>query len=513
MPLSFRQAGNLFVAGPNIRIYPSGNSYAISGSAPSTGGGFTGLTSAGTGQYLVASPITNNDLNYKSLSGSSNLSINDNDNGTLTFSLAGGGTGTIISGVNVGTNANSIGFFSGLSTTTNANDTLVFRNLLEGPNISITRSIDNDGNILIGRGPSTLVNQLSNIGGGARVLSAISATNLLIARTLLGSNGFTNSIVNNASTGATSAITASTVVRIAPTNASTVRFYISDSTSSLTTSVNFTYEVSVGIGINALAGGFQRLYLPAAEVNKSPLRLTPSSTEPTNPSNGSIWFSTSGNTLKFYKNNVSTDFIFKDNNNAFSGSSSILVVDTGGTISQKYANSFGLFNALSSVTIDNTSTETSIISSVLTGSTTLLASTNAYNPELGVGRKFRFNAKGTIQTDNSSVDNLTVNLKISSTTIATSSAFLVNQGIAANTYFEINTTFTIRNSGLVICSGSLIGGSNITRTPDKIIHGIYSQNATISTTADQIFDCTVKFDQANANNIITITESTLEILN
>jgi hypothetical protein len=58
MPISFKQAGSLFVAGPNINIYPSGNTFAISGSASGGGGGITGLTSAGTGNRLIFSSTT-----------------------------------------------------------------------------------------------------------------------------------------------------------------------------------------------------------------------------------------------------------------------------------------------------------------------------------------------------------------------------------------------------------------------------------------------------------------------
>jgi hypothetical protein len=193
MPLSNKQLGNTFIQGPNISIYPSGNTFAISGNTTSTGTtGFIALTSAGTGNRLIASSITNNNLIYKSLTGTSNLSVNDDNNGTLTFSLL-GGTGTIISGTNVGTNANSIGFFTGLSTTTNPNDTLAFRNLLAGPNISISPSVANNGDILISRGSPILVNQISNIGGGAIFLSSITS-NSAITRTIANASGFSSAL-------------------------------------------------------------------------------------------------------------------------------------------------------------------------------------------------------------------------------------------------------------------------------------------------------------------------------
>jgi hypothetical protein len=189
------------------------------------------------------------------------------------------------------------------------------------------------------------------------------------------------------------------------------------------------------------------------------------------------------------------------------------VTDTAGTLSIKYINSFGLFNALSSVTIANTASETSIISPVLTGSTTLLASTNPYNPELGVGRKYRFNAKGTIDTG----DFVTLNIiiKLGSTIISSSSTITIGGGGPYSSEIEIDATFTIRNSGLIVGSGKILflTGPPSTLSGDPVIFGIYSQDATIDTTSDKVFDCTAQFDTADPTNFITINESTLEILN
>jgi hypothetical protein len=774
MPLSFRQAGNTFIQGPNISIYPSGNSYAISGNATSTGStGFSAITSAGTGNRLLLSSITNNALIYKSLTGTSNLSINDDENGTLIFSLA-GGTGTIISGVNIGTNANSLSFFSGLSTTTNPNDTLAFRNILAGPNIFINTSVVNDGDILISRGSPILVNQLSNIGGGARVLSSITTTNLLVARTISGANGFSQTIVNaaNAATdsdatafitaasitsttqiqainnlvfdlkaanlwnkmlavypfvggtenshkynlkdprdldgafrlsfttgwthnasGATpngttayantfltpstaltnnnthlsvyprlnnlasgagmigaasgasfiplitiyqaqvggsqifdaysyasgagriqitnpnyrghlinsrisntdfkayskgiltgsnlnistddvrgipfpifigglnlngtpsqysnnqfafasigSGLTASeastfstmveayqttlsrqvvvstargvnTVVNISPTNTTANRLYISNATSQLAADANFGADATSGsLSIGSAVSTTSRLLLAAGTGAISQIRLTAFSAEPTNPSDGDIWYSTSGNTLKFYKNNISTDFIFKDNNLAFSGvSNSVLVVNTAGTISGKYINSFGIFNALESKT--NIASETSIISSVITGSTTLLASTNVYNPQLGIGRKYRFNARGIVSFI--TPDSLNIIIKLGSTIICSSSTIGVGSIDPYSSEIEIDATFTIRNSGLVVGSGKILFLTSPPSTlgGDPVIFGIYSQDATIDTTSNKVFDCISQVSFEDFSNTITIYESTLEILN
>ena len=448
MPLSNKQLGNLFIQGPNIGIYSSGTQYAISASAS--------------------------------------------------------GSGTIISGTNVGTNANSIGFFTGLSTTTNPNDTLAFRNLLAGDNITIAPSSTNDGDILISRGSATLVNQILNIGGGSNVLSSITTTRLLAARTLLGDRGFTISTPASP-----------TIALVVPTNTTASRLYISSAGNFLTTSGFFRFDTTIGsmsIGNIATPTNTRLLIVPETGVI-SQLRLTAFSAS-TSLIDGDIWYSTSGNTLKFYKNNISTDFIFKDNNISLTGlSNSILMADTAGTLSTKYINSFGLFNALSSLTIANTASETSIISSLLTGSTTLLSSTNTYNPELGVGRKFRFNAKGSIDTG----DFVTLNIiiKLGSTIISSSSTITIGGGGPYSSEIEIDATFTIRNSGLVIGSGKILF---LTLPPstlegDPVIFGLYSQDATIVTTSDKVFDCTTQLDVADLTNSITINESTLEILN
>jgi hypothetical protein len=444
MPLSFRQAGSLFLGGPNITIYPSGNTFAISGS--SSGGG-------------------------------------------------------IISGTNVGT---GIGVFCGLTTTNNANDTLGFYNLSGGNEVGI--SINDNDEIVIVRG-RTVVNTLSNQGGGAKIFSAITG-NTLLARTISGAAGLTSALAG----------TGNIITRIAPTNTTADRFYITTTGPVLNINNNFSIVPSVGtMSIGVSASSTSRLLLASGTSSISQLRLTPFSTEPTNPSDGSIWFSTSGNTLKFEKGANPTDFLFFDENISLTGvpssTTQVLLVDTAGTISTKYVNSFGIFNTLSSVTVQNTSTETSIISSILAGSTTLLSSTSLFNPELVVGKKFRFNAKGTIQTDISSVDTLEIKIKLGSTTIGTTSAYTVAQNIPENTYFEIDVTFTIRNSNIVTCNGKIFGTSNIKRTPNLNLQGIYDQRESVITTANQLFDCTVKFDQANANNIIRINESTLEFLN
>jgi len=572
MPLSFRQAGNLFVAGPNIGIYPSGNGYAISGSS-SASTSLQTISTIGSGTFSIASSFTNNRLVYKTLSAGTGISIIDSGTGTLTFSATpqtigtyvsavtsagtgnilifssntgstlvqksiSGGTGisiiesndgtllfssttssigTIISGTNRGTGVN---FFQGLQTTTNPNDTLGFYNLLQGDNVGII--INDNGEIEINRG-GTVVSTLSNQGGGAKIYSGITGSTI-IARTIQAStSGITTSLVNNTNvTGATSAITASTLVRIAPTNATANLFYFSNASGIMTAGVNHGVDSTVGtlaIGIAAVTN--TRLLIAAGTGAISHMRLTPFAAAYSGASNGDIWYnSASGNSLFFNKGTSSpTPFIFKDNNYSFSGTNEpvnrILETNSGGTLSTtRYINSFGIFNALSTVTISNTASETSIISSVLTGSTTLLASTKTYNPELVVGRKFRFIARGILGFDVTPVE-LNIIIKLGSTIISSSSTISIGLfDIPTSLEFDIESTFTVRNSGLIVGSGKIIFSTPpSTIGGDPVIFGIYSQNQTITTTTNQVFDCTAQFDVADPTNSITIYESTLEILN
>ena len=559
MPLSFRQAGNLFIAGPNINIYPSGNTYAISGSASgstigiesistigtgifsiassvtnnnlvyrtlSGAGGFgiidnglgtltftsttsstlsityvSGVTSAGTGNRLLLSSITNNNLIYKSISAGTGIGITESNN-TLIFSASSSSSGTIISGTNVGTGT---GIFCGLTTTVSSNDTLAFYNLSGGPNFSV--SLNDNNEIFVDRG-SIIVNSFRNEGGGARILSAISSDfRTLSARTISGI-GF-------------NIVTATTnVISIRPTNTTASRLYITDSTNILTTSANFGHDSTNGnIGVGTAAVTTTRLLIGAGSASLSQLRLTKFSTNPSSPTDGDIWYATSGNTLKFVRDTDITDFIFKDNNISLTGntSSQIVLLTTSATLTTKNIVDFSVFSTISSLTISNTASETSIISSQLvTGNTkTLLASNSPINPQLIVGRKYRFNAKGTIQTTGSV--NLTLKMKFDSSVIANTGTLALTNNIPASTYFEVDLTFTIRTTGAtgtVIGSGKILSDTDLVNSVTSKITNIATQGeVTIDTTSNKTFDVTAQFGTANSNNKIEVYEATLEYLN
>jgi hypothetical protein len=140
----------------------------------------------------------------------------------------------------------------------------------------------------------------------------------------------------------------------------------------------------------------------------------------------------------------------------------------------------------------------------------LLAENKPYNPELGVGRKYRFNAKGSINTIPS--QDLNIRIKLGSIVISSSSTITTSAFTYASE-IEIDSTFTIRNSGLVVGSGKILFLTSPPFVTGVTIFGIYSQNATIDTISNQVFDCTAQFGVADVGNILTINESTLEILN
>jgi hypothetical protein len=453
MPLSFTQAGNLFIAGPNISIYPSGNSFAISGSATSTGGtsstGLTTATNVGTGVNVLFSSSTTN-LGFATLSSQtpSTLRIISSSTGVILFSATtgtGGISGTYVSG------------------TTNI-----------GTGISLTTGITN---------------------------------NSLTLRTFSGSNGME---ITTATTG---------IAIVRPLNRTVNTVYVTDASGNMINSTSLLVDNTNGtLGIGIAAPTTSRLLLAAQTATISPLRFSTSSTNITAPTNGDTWYL--GNTLKFYKGSQTTDFIFKENNISLSGSTNrILEADTSGSlVAVRQIGQFGLFNALSSITISNTTAETSCISTSIYGSKTLVGLTGT-TPQLVTGKKIRFSANGTIAT-HSSAGNLTVRMKLGNTVIASHSGFTLKNSISEPNVLNIESTFTIRDAS---ASGRVIG-SGLMTSDDELasggggggnhFFGIFNLGeVTVNCNTDQIFDFTFQFSTANASNTITITEATLEYLN
>jgi hypothetical protein len=563
MPLSFKQAGSLFVAGPNISIFPSGNTYAISGSPSSAGVGYgvTGVTSAGTGQYLflsgtivnnnliqksisagtgiaisedaitltfratgssvgsavtgltsagtgnrlIFSSLTNNNtvLVQKSLSGGTGIAIIDSGTGTLTFSSTSTSNGTIISGTNAGT---GVPIFSAAS-----GSNLVFRRILSGSNIGVFLS----GNDIVISGTSGAINGITgitNVGTGSILLSSVTSGSL-IARTISGSNGI--EVVESGNN-----------ILVRPVNTTANRLFIAGTGGLLTTDDEFQINTTNGtmsIGFNSEQSNVtSRLLLAAGTAAISQIRLTAFAAAYTSTTTtGDIWYnSTSGNSLFFNKSaNAPTPFIFKDNNYSLTGATNnrVLQTDTTGTINAiNYITSLGIFNIITSTTISGTS-ELSTINSdgtFINGTTILNSSSHGTTPQLITGKKFRFNAKGLITTTVTSAGNLIAKIKLGSILVASSTTAL--QTSISSKYFEIDSTFTIRSQG---ASGKVIGSGKML-TDNQYLNSALSQivsitslgEVTIDTTTDKIFDLTLQND-TNANNIYIINEATLEYLN
>ena len=501
MPISFRQAGSLFVAGPNISIFPSGNTYAISGSASgSVGSGVTGITSAGTGNILLLSgTVVNNNLVQKSLSAGTGIAIIDNGTGTLTFSSTSTSTGTIISGTNAGT---GVAIFSGA-----VGSNLVFRRIISGSNIGVYTS----GNDIVISGTSGTINSItgvSNIGGGAsQVLSSVTG-NILVARTLSGTGGIV-------------AYEFGSLIIVRPTGLTASRLVISDATGGLVTSDNYQVDSTNGtIAIGGVAAvSSTRLLLAAGSSSISQIRMNSFAAGYAGATAGDIWYnSTSGNSLFFNKStSTPTPFIFKDNNYSLTGTNNnrILQTDVSGTIvAINYPTQLGIFNSITSTTISGIS-ELSVLntgSTFLIGTNIINSSVHGTTPQLVTGKKFRFNAKGNINSD-SSAGNLASKLKLGSVIIASATTVLQNN--INGSFFEIDCTFTIRTqgaSGKAIGSGKMLTDAAFLASATSPIVSITSLGeVTIDTTTDKIFDLTLQFD--NSGNNIVINEATLEYLN
>jgi hypothetical protein len=442
--------------GTNVTINTNsdGSVYTINASSGPSGGGITGLTSAGTGSILLLSSITNNRLVHKSISAGTGMQITES-NGTLVFvSTATGSTGT-------GSTS-----FTGITTA-------------------------------------------STVGGGVSLISAITNNNLQL-NSISGTAGM---VVNAASNGL--------ITFRGPNTAN--RVFMTDASGNMVNSdFLFTDNTNDTLGIGIAAATTARLLLPAQTASITPLRFTKSTTNYTGNIDGSLWYLTSGDSLKFRKNTVTTDFIFKDNNVSLTGISNNRVVqsDINGTLTASDTIvSFGIFNMLTSVTITDSTTETSILNTggtVFYGTNVINSSSHGTQPQLVAGKKFRFTANGTIAT-HSSAGNLTARLKLGNTVIASISGFNLHNNISAPNNFYIESSFTIRTQG---ASGTVIGGGFLQTDHDHLISNAQTivglnnlGSVTLDTTSDRVFDFTFQFGTASVNNIITINEATLEYLN
>ena len=523
-----------------------------------TGGTYiSGITSAGTGQYLILSDIIDKNIVYKTISAGTNISITENNN-TLTFnsSASGGGSGTITGATN---NGGGIDVYQSATTST-----LAFRTLSAGTNVTITTgstgliTISSTGGGISG----TYVSGLTNISGGISPISSITNNNLIQKAftagtnvTLTESNGLiTIAATAGSSTGLTTASTvgggvslisaitsnnlqlnsisgtAGMVVNAASNGLITFRgpntanrVFVTDASGNMVNSGSLQTDNTNGtLGIGVAASTTSRLLLPTQTSTISPLRFTTSSTAISSPTNGDVWYLTAGDRLQFRKNAVTTDFIFKDNNITLTSTTGqrVVEVSSGGTLSAtRLFQSFGVFNSVTTTTITNTTSETSIIptGASIIGSATLQASTSL-TPNLVTGKKYRFTANGTINTRNSSPGTLTARMKLGSAVIASVSGFSLHADLKPPTNnFFIDSVFTIRTAssgGTVVGFGSLqTDNSNLVQSGPNIACLANLGQITVDCTTDKIFDFTFQFSLADASNTITINEATLEYLN
>ncbi|CAB4154651.1 hypothetical protein UFOVP648_22 [uncultured Caudovirales phage] len=446
----------------------------------------------------------------------------DAASGWLYLNLTGAGGTSIIKGAtNLWTISSSTSTSGGITGTTSAgtgtilllsgtvvNNNIVQKSLLQGSNISITES---NGTITIGTSSLTGMTTASTVGGGVSLISAITANNLQL-NSISGTAGM---VVNAASNGL--------ITFRGPNTAN--RVFVTDASGNMVNSASLQTDNTTGsIGIGVAAATTARLLLPVQTATLAPLRFTKTATDYTGAVDGSVWYLSSGDSLKFYKSSLATDFIFKDNNNTLSASTlpaRVVEVSSGGTLSasKPYVN-FGVFNMLTSTTITSSIAETSILntaSTVFIGSN-VLASSTANTPTLISGKKFRFTANGNITSD-SSAGVLTARMKLGSLVIASISGFTLHNNIASPNNFFIQGTFTIRTQG---ASGTVIANAYL-QTDHVLLRANPNGNSivglnnlgslTIDTTTDKVFDFTFQFGTSSANNTITINEATLEYLN
>lgn len=385
-----------------------------------------------------------------------------------------------------------------------------FIQLSGGTNVTI--NTNSDGSIYTinaASGPSgSGFSAATSVGNGLSIISS-ATNNTLRLFTLSGTNGL---VVSTAATGLMTFRGPNTANRV----------FITDASGNMVNSdFLFTDDTNDTLGIGIAAATTARLLLPAQTATITPLRFTKTATEYTGAVDGSIWYSSSGNTLKFQKNTIASDFIFKNNNIAFTGATAgrVLIADGSGTISTgRDVVNFGVFNMLTSTTITDTTVETSILNTGATVfyGTNVLAASTAATAMLVAGKKFRFTAKGELQTKNTAAGTFNVKIKLGSSIISTSSAFTLSNNVNTPNVFGIDTTFTVRSQG---ASGTVIGSGFIHsdetfHTGAQDVYALFNQGAvTIDTTTDKVFDCTVQFGTADATNTITFNEATLEYLN
>jgi len=162
-----------------------------------------------------------------------------------------------------------------------------------------------------------------------------------------------------------------------------------------------------------------------------------------------------------------------------------------------------IFNQNSSVTVANTTTETSLLGTGL-GSATLPANFAT------VGRSIRVRSYGYIS--NTDTPSATLRIKVGSVTILTSTETLPS-GLS-NALVEFDFTFRFATIG---ATGTIIGQGSTKITPGAFVSSVgrplvMTEPVTIDTTVGNLLDVTYEWGTASDSNTITMTNATIEVL-
>ena len=162
-----------------------------------------------------------------------------------------------------------------------------------------------------------------------------------------------------------------------------------------------------------------------------------------------------------------------------------------------------LFSQTSSVTVSNTTTETSLLGTGL-GSATLPANFAA------VGRSIRVRSYGYIS--NTATPSATLRIKVGSVTILTSTGSLPS-GLS-NALVEFDFTFRFETIG---ATGTIIGQGSTKITSGAFVSSVgrplvMTADATIDTTIANALDVTYEWGTASASNTISMTNAIIEVI-
>lgn len=230
-------------------------------------------------------------------------------------------------------------------------------------------------------------------------------------------------------------------------------------------------------GIMTLPISSTALLLPASTTTVSSLRIT-NGTAPTTPIEGDMWGDSTQKAMAMY---------------------------IGGT---KVFSSNVLYANTASVTITNTTTETSLF---VSGSSTLR--TLGANL-LVAGKILRIRGGGVFSTP-VTASNFIIKVKLGATIIAQVTTSNLTSS-ATNLGFMIDTTITCYTTGV---SGSTQANGNINYTGSSSVARGFDDltnsgnSVTTDTTTTQIVDVTAQWDSATTSRILKITNLVIEILN